>query len=425
MIYTHNTEHCFSKNVERASIDKAKFDAQLETLSTPLQALRDGSNKAAKPLLDIAKRQDDLGEIENIAKDVQARFSHAVVAGAGGSGLSGRVLCCLKPVSSTSLHFLETIDPDAINDLLAQLSMADSFFIIVSKSGKTAETLAQFYVLYERLCEAVGKEKAAEHFLVITLPGNNPLRQSAENCGIKTLEHAEDIGGRFSVLTASGLLPAAIAGLDIRAIRSGACSVVDDLNNASSPKDFSPAVGAAIQHGFMEKGRNISVMLPYAERLSGFSSWYRQSWAESLAKEGKGSTPIMAIGTTDQHSQLQLYLDGPKDKLFHIITTNRAGTGQKFTVPDHNDLAYLKGKTTGDIMAAEQKATIETMIGNGCPVRIFSLQQLGEKELGALIMHFTFEILLIAELLCVNPLDQPAVEESKCFARDYLRTGNL
>ena len=170
----------------------------------------------------------------------------------------------------------------------------------------------------------------------------------------------------------------------------------------------------------MTRGQNMSVMLPYCERLSGFSAWYRQSWAESLGKGGKGTTPISAVGTTDQHSQLQLYLDGPKDKFFTMIMHDRAGTGQKIHAPDFSGLEYLHGKTTGDIMAAEQQATLETLVGHGRPVRVIRIGALDEAALGALLMHFTLEIFFMAKLLDVNAFDQPAVEEGKRAARDYL-----
>ena len=164
----------------------------------------------------------------------------------------------------------------------------------------------------------------------------------------------------------------------------------------------------------------MSVMLPYCERLSGFSAWYRQSWAESLGKGGKGTTAIRAVGTTDQHSQLQLYLGGPSDKFFTLILHERSGTGQKIHAPDLPELAYLQGKTTGDVMEAEQRATLETLIAHARPVRLIRLLQLHEESLGTLLVHFMLEIFFMAKLLDVNAFDQPAVEEGKVRAREYL-----
>lgn len=426
MFYRHHAEYCFEDHLGKSGISKSRIDVLLESLTSPLTALKSRQDKAAAAILNVPARTQDIAAIAPLAAQVQKRFRHVIVAGAGGSGLSGKALAALKPAASKpKLHFLETIDPDAIGALLAQCDAEETCVIVVSKSGATAETLAHFYVLLEHVKNKTGTSKVAEHFIVITSAGANPLRVAAEQLNIRVLDHDADIGGRFSILTVVGLLPAALAGLDIGKLRRGAGSVVDELGKANSPASCQPALGAALQYAFIEKGRNVSVMLPYSELLSGFSSWYRQSWAESLGKGGKGSTPIRAVGTTDQHSQLQLYLDGPKDKLFHLITVKRAATGQKIVVPDQKELAYLRGKTTGDIMAAEQKATLETLARNGCPLRLFELEKLAEEEMGALIMHFTLEIIFMAALLKVNPFDQPAVEESKRLTREYLLTGNL
>lgn len=425
MFYRHNPEYCFEDRLGESGVGSARVEALLKALEPSLAALKSRQDKAAGAILDVPERTHDLETILPLAARLKKSFRHVVVAGAGGSGLSGKALAALKPAArDPRLHFLETIDPDAIGALLTLCAAEETCFIAISKSGTTAETLAQFFVLFEHVKNKVG-QKAAEHFVAITSVGDNPLRAAGQERGIFVLDHDADIGGRFSILTGVGLLPAALAGLDVARLRHGAASVVAELDKAATPAGCSPALGAALQYAFIEKGRNLSVMLPYSELLSGFSSWYRQSWAESLGKGGKGSTPIRAVGTTDQHSQLQLYLDGPKDKLFHLVTVKRAGSGQKIPAPDKKELAYLQGKTTGDIMAAEQKATLETLVKHRCPLRLFELNSLAEEEMGALVMHFTLEIIFMAALLGVNPFDQPAVEEGKRLAREYLLTGKL
>ena len=425
MAFEHSITHCFNERIA-AGPGCDRLDALTASLDPALARLTARANASATPILDMALRHDDLAEIEALAGDIRARFSHVVVAGAGGSGLSGRTLVSSGPVSlSPRLHFLETIDPHALDDIVAQLPLKDTAFLFISKSGSTVETLGQFYVFSSLLKTQLGAAALAKHCFVITMQTASPLRESAEEAGMRLIAFDAHIGGRFSVFTAVGLLPAAIAGMDIRALRAGAGSIVRQLESAKHAADFAPAVGAALQYAFIERGRNISVMLPYSERLAGFSGWYRQSWAESLGKNGKGSTPIRAVGTTDQHSQLQLYLDGPKDKLFHLITLNRRGTGHRIDAPGRDDVRYIAGKTTGDIMAAEQKATLETLVKNGCPVRQFTLGVLDAHTLGALLMHFTLEIICMAELLGLNAFDQPAVEEGKMLAREYLLTGNL
>lgn len=418
MPYRQLLEHCFIKGVP---VNTNALQAQLDHLAPAFTAVRERRLAQATPLLDLPFRQADLAPLEELAEVLRSRFRHVVVAGTGGSGLSGKMLLGLKPfLQSPAFYFLDNIDPEPMDALLAQLDIEHSCFLIISKSGSTAETLSQFYVLLEHVLQVKGKQGARERFVVITMPGDSPMRRTAQAHSLLVLDHEPDIGGRFSALTKVGLLAAAIGGLDIRALRRGAQAVVEQVDHASQAHECPPALGAALQHAFLLQHYPITVMLPYCERLNMFSAWYRQCWAESLGKAGKGSTPIRAVGTTDQHSQLQLYLDGPKDKLFHMILLERAGLGRPIPAPADADVAYLRGKTLGDIMQAEQEATLETLIRNGCPVRVFRLHQLAEEQLGALLMHFTLEIIFMSFLLDVNPFDQPAVEEGKQLAREAL-----
>lgn len=426
MLYKQLADHCFNTNNPKFGVAKSAVDAHCKKLAPAIAALLKRENKQAAPLLDLPSRVADIPDIEKIAAEWRKKFTHIVVAGSGGSGLSGRALLRLKLMSTKpAFHFLENIDPHLMEDLLAHADLTKTGFLIISKSGTTVETLSQYHVLRERVEKTLGKKAVGENFIMITEPGDNPLRRSAADYGMRTFDHPSDIGGRFAILTVVGLLPAAIAGLDIKALRRGAQSVIAAMKSAPSPSGFAPALGAALQYAFIEKHIPMTVMLPYSEKLAGFSSWYRQNWAESLGKNGKGSTPIRAVGSTDQHSQLQLYLDGPRDKFFHMIMLERAGTGPRIEVPVKADLAYLIGKHMGDVMAAQQKATFETLVQHHCPVRLFTLPALTEEHLGALLMHFMVEIILTAHLLDVNPFDQPAVEHSKKLAREYLLTGNL
>lgn len=424
MVFSHNAEYCFDEKLKGAGLSRAPVNAELQKLTGTLAALQNGTRPDAKPLLDIAYREDDIAALTAHAQSIRNHSSHVVIAGAGGSSLGGKIMAAFAHLHHTPrLHFLDNIDPDAIDQVLGAIDAGQTHFIVISKSGSTVETLGHFHVLIDHAQKFLNDNEMAQRFTVITMPGDNPMRKTAGAHGMQLLDHPADIGGRFSALSMVGLLPAAIAGLDIAALRKGARGVVDALKNAASPADCPGAPGAAIQYCFMGKGRNISVMLPYSERLSGFSSWYRQSWAESLGKSGRGSTPIRAVGTTDQHSQLQLYLDGPKDKLFHLVTLKRKGTGHTLHLPQDGEFAYLNGRTTGDIMEAQQKATLETFIRGGCPVRHLEIDRLDEETLGALLMYFTLEIIFMAELLQVNPFDQPAVEESKELSRRYMQEG--
>ena len=413
--YQHITTHCLNERNQEAV---ASISASLEAVQ---QALANRSDKAAAPILNICSETADIAAIETLAGKIRTQFKHVIICGAGGSGLSAKVLTNLMlGFHAPAIHILDNIDPDAMDALLRNCPPEDTCVIAISKSGSTAETLSQFYVFLHHFKQALGAA-IADHFIVITIPRPSPLRAAAMEYKLHLIDHAEDIGGRFSIFTAVGLLPAAIAGLNIASFRKGAASVAATLSQGEHPS----RLGAALQYHHMQQGKSISVMLPYCERLSGFSSWYRQSWAESLGKSGKGTTPIRAVGTTDQHSQLQLYLDGPKDKFFNLILHKRAGIGQAIHAPDMAELDYLQGKTTGDIMAAEQKATLETLVQKGCPVRLMLLEKLDEEILGALLMHFMLEIMFMAKLFQVNAFDQPAVEEGKVLAREYLLSGRL
>lgn len=412
--YTHIPDHCLSeKNQRQVSI----FCDTLEFYEADLAACRDPH---ATPILTLCEHEDDLAEIEALAAQLRSRFTHVIICGSGGSGLSGRVLTNLRlyPESPT-IYTIDNIDPSAIEAVLQRCPLKQTLVIIISKSGSTAETLSQFYALLSHFKETLGSE-IREHFIAITMRGESPLRQTASEHQMRILDHPADIGGRFSLFTIVGLLPAALIGLDIRALRRGALATIRKLGRET----MHPArLGAALQYDAMQRGHSMSVMLPYCERLTGFSAWYRQSWSESLGKDGKGTTPITAVGTTDQHSQLQLYLAGPNDKFFTLILHKRKGTGQKINAPAMDGLEYLQGKTTGDIMEAEQKATLETLVSRGRLVRVIQMEQLDEESLGSLIMHFMLEIFFMSKLLGVNAFDQPAVEEGKQRARDYLLGG--
>ena len=171
-----------------------------------------------------------------------------------------------------------------------------------------------------------------------------------------------------------------------------------------------------------ERGLANTVLMPYCDRLDAFALWYRQLWAESLGKDGAGTTPIRALGPVDQHSQLQLYLDGPRDKMFTLVTLDCAGDGPRIdaALADDPALQYLGGRTMGDLLDAEQRATAESLARRGRPARRFHLDRLDETTLGALLMHFMLETIIAADLLGVDAFDQPAVEQGKVLAREYL-----
>jgi glucose-6-phosphate isomerase len=330
--------------------------------------------------------------------------------------------------SGPRVHFIDNLDGDTYAALLAKLPLTSTRFVAISKSGGTGETLMQTTAALAAVADAGLSARIPELFLGLTEPAKsgirNGLRALLGEYGVAMLEHDAGVGGRFSVLTNVGLLPAAILGLDIKAIRAGAGAALEPVLAGRSPGDVPSAVGAALAAALAET-KPITVMMAYTDRLERFTRWYVQLWAESLGKQGKGTTPIAALGPVDQHSQLQLYNAGPRDKLFTIVTVGAAGRGPRIPA----DLARLAGepdfagKTMGDLVAAQGRATTETLAKNSCPVRTIHLDRLDERSLGELLMHFMLETIIAAHLLGVDPFDQPAVEEGKVLAKRYLAEG--
>ncbi len=225
------------------------------------------------------------------------------------------------------------------------------------------------------------------------------------------------------MLTTVGMLPAALFGLDMEAFRQGAAAVIEPILAGAEPAAIAPAVGAAISIALQrERGANLTVLMAYADRLDRFIAWHCQLWAESLGKQGHGTTPVRALGPVDQHSQLQLYLDGPRDKMFTVFRTATAGQGPRAMAAFTKGTGFesLGERSIGDLADAEARATIDTMARNGRPVRSFMVPQLDERALGALFMHFMLETIIAGKMIGVDPFNQPAVEEGKILAHKYL-----
>jgi glucose-6-phosphate isomerase len=299
--------------------------------------------------------------------------------------------------------------------------------VAISKSGGTAETLTQLLATIDWFTAHFGEAAVHDHILAVTEPRDNVLRRLATRHRVPTLDHDPKVGGRFSVLSLVGLIPAIIAGLDVDKIREGAADVLDETLAARDPANSAPAIGAALSIALSrEHGLNTTVLMPYVDRLGYFGLWYRQLWAESLGKRGNGTTPIRAMGTVDQHSQVQLYLDGPADKMFTVVLTGTQGQGARIdahAIGPEQELGYLSGRTIGDLMEAEARATIEAIARNGRPVRVLDVPKIDECSMGALLMHYMLETIIAAQLLGVDAFDQPAVEQGKVLTREFL--GNM
>ena len=415
MTYRQEIAGCLAESCQRG-LTAAELDDALRRTEPALSSVAKMHGDGSLPLLRLPARRDDIAQLKPLAAEF-ARFQDVIVLGTGGSSLGGQTLVALAPPGGPRIHFMDNVDPHSFAQLFDTLNPRRTGLVAISKSGGTAETLVQFFA-----CTAWLDKRAAARTIVVTEPKPNPLRALAAARKLRTLDHDPNIGGRYSVLSNVGLLPAMIAGLDVGALRRGAREVLDATLAAKRPRDAAPAVGAAIAVALNERHDvTTTVIMPYVDRLAHFGLWFRQLWAESLGKDGKGTTPVRAMGTVDQHSQLQLYLDGPADKMFSFVMLAQAGKGPRMPakLPDPS-LGYLAGKRMGDLFDAEQRATAQTLIRNGRPTRIFSLERLDAKSLGALLMHYMLETIIAAGLWGVNAFDQPAVEQGKVLARQYL-----
>ncbi|MDP2331270.1 MAG: glucose-6-phosphate isomerase [Reyranella sp.] len=426
MFYSHSIDDALDTSVGAKGLSRASLDRAMVELRPALDKIRHWRDSNELPLLKLPARRDDLAALKPHAERY-ARFEHVVVMGSGGSSLSGKTLVALKdrgfgPLAGRpKLWFMDNVDPATFSALIERLPLDRTGFIAISKSGGTPETIAAFLTLTAALEAKAGRPALASNVLAITEAADNPMRRLATGMGCTIIEHDPRIGGRYSSLSLVGMLPAMIAGLDCAAVREGAASVLDPVLAANDATGIAPALGAALSVGLArEKGINITVLMPYVDRLNTFAFWYRQIWAESLGKDGNGTTPAVALGTVDQHSQVQLYLGGPADKLFTFLIQDSAGQGQVLQPGPDEALDYLAGRTMGDLLQAEADATAATTVKAGRPTRVIRVAEVDERTIGALMMHFILETIFAAHLWKIDAFDQPAVEDAKVLTRQYL-----
>lgn len=364
-------------------------------------------------IIDIVFNEDDLKEFEKLAQKI-SQYKKVLVLGVGGSSLGGKTLTSLK--FQNKLQFLESIDPATVHNTLNETDLRNTFFLVISKSGETIETICQTLVLLDKLHE----EKItglAKRFLFITESKQNSIAKIASEIGAEIFPHPQEIGGRYSCFSVVGLLPALLCGTNIAKIRLGARKILAHFLEGENNEILK---SCEIQLELYRQGFNSNVVMPYIDNLKNFTDWYRQLWAESLGKNHFGSTPINSMGTVDQHSQLQLYLDGPKNKFFTFFT--QRNHPQNFYIKDQKNCPTLfGGKKLSEIVDVEQATTIEVLNQQKLPIRIFEIDQLDEEVLGGLMMQMFLEVILIAEYKGIQAFDQPAVELRKNLARKILQ----
>jgi glucose-6-phosphate isomerase len=428
--YHQDLSGCMAGRVGQAGLTDAGFQAALQRAAQARDQVITLYNDHALPLLHLPRHEADMAASQDVAAFLKDAATDIVFLGTGGSSLGAQALVQLagyrvpgcEAALGARLHFFDNLDAATMSMALETLPLKTTKILIVSKSGGTPETMVQ------ALCVLVALEehglKPADHCAALTEPGDpaaNPLLKLAKQHGLRLLDHDPKVGGRFSVLSNVGLVPALVAGLDPMAVRAGAGEVMQAVLAEAAA---APVEGAAACVALQETaGMTVSVMMPYADRLRLFSAWYAQLWAESLGKQGLGSQPVAAAGPVDQHSQMQLFIDGPQGRLVNLVSPATAGTGPRLpsSLADDPKLSYLAGRCVGDVTSCQQTAAAEVLVRNGRPVRVFALDRIDEFSTGALMMHFMLETIMSGFMMQVDPFDQPAVEQGKVLTRDYLQ----
>ena len=365
---------------------------------------------AVQPLVSFAGDAVAMHTMLQHGQQLQQLSTRLVVIGTGGASLGAQAFCRLAE-RPRSVLFLENCDPATL-DMFFRFDRAATSWCIISKSGETVETLAAALALVSHYD---GDAALKERVRVITAVPTSSLGKLAAQQGWPVISHPADLGGRFSVFSVVGMLPTAFAGLNVEWIVATAQTTMKQLLAASDEKLLPHAAWLAANAA--EKPMHL--LMAYADRLRPATQWFKQLWAESLGKEDKGSTPVTAIGAIDQHSQLQLYLDGPRDKLVTLWLPQVVGAG--VTLPDVkiDSLAYFAGHTMGDVMQATSEATATTLAKSGVPLRV-ARGALTPESLASWFVRQMLEVLLVSMMLEVDPYSQPAVEEGKILTRTAL-----
>ena len=370
-----------------------------------------------------------LDEITALAERVRARFNTILIIGIGGSDLGTRAVHralnhqFYNLRQTPRLFFIgDTTDPIALQEVLDLVEWRDTAVIMVSKSGNTAEQMSTFLYVREQLKQAIG-EGFAGHIIAITDPEKGAVRELVNQEGYASLPIPPTVGGRFSVFTAVGLFPLALVGIDISRLLEGARYQMENQKEDSLQY-------AALQHAAFMNGQPIHVLMPYVYGLREIGFWFRQLWAESLGKADAlngsvihtGPTPIAALGPTDQHSQVQLYREGPNDKTFTFLSVAREAydLAVPHEVPNVESLQYLKGLSFQSILRAELEGTEASLQEVGRSTCRITLDSLDAWNVGALLLFFELATAYAGCLFNVNPYDQPGVERGKEITRDRL-----
>jgi glucose-6-phosphate isomerase len=419
--------------ISPGGIDPAGWEAsakQFDIAKRNFDELRAG---ASVGFVDLPSDKTLLAQVEQFASSARGRYDDVVILGIGGSALGPIALrTSLRPSGWNllddkarggypRLHVLDNVDPETIAALLGRLRLERTLFIVTSKSGGTAETMAQFLIVHDRLSRE--KLEIARHLVFVTDPKQGALRPLAERLKVPALDIPANIGGRFSVLSAVGTLPAALIGIDVKALLSGAVEMAKRCETAELTKN--PAGVYAMLQWLADTRltKKTVVFMPYSDPLRDFAAWFVQLWAESLGKQrpdgtSVGSTPLAALGATDQHAQVQLFMEGPADKTVTFVAVDQRATD--VTIPtafqDVKELGYLGGHSLGELIDIEQRATAGALAKRGRPNMTIHLERVDASQVGQLMMLLELATAYAGQLYGIDAFNQPGVELGKQFA---------
>ncbi len=439
-----NDKFCFEPHVARGGLglpenDDQKWEFPAGQLLKALERRR--TEKKDLGFLDLPDSTATASKCIDFMKHAREHgLDTLLVLGIGGSSLGGRMLqdalapatvpgsLLTRPEGAMRVFFADSLDPATFGALLSAIDPAKTCVNVISKSGSTAETLAQFLICRERWEKAVGA-KWHHYFVFTTDPEKGPLRKIAADEKIRAFEVPANVGGRFSVLSAVGLLPAAAMGIDLDDLLHGA-QRTRDLCLTNDPAS-NPALRFALMHlRLRERGLTETLVWTYVDRLRSLGLWFAQLWAESLGKRQhahqttyrQGFTPVLSVGAADQHSQLQLYLESAPRRLAVILGERKHEEDHRIPsyFSEFSEIGYLAGHTLGELLNTEKAATAISLAQNGTPVLQISMDSISARVIGDLVMVFEAATLLAGEGMGLDALDQPAVEQGKQYAMGTL-----
>ncbi|MFP4661720.1 MAG: glucose-6-phosphate isomerase [Halanaerobiales bacterium] len=386
------------------------------------------------------KQEEIINDIVNLAEEYKGKCDNFVVLGIGGSALGNIALQTAlndpyynyKEDSRDDyprLFVPDNVDPVRFQSLLDMLDLKKTVFNVISKSGGTAETMSQYLIARQAVAEEVGEEKLKDHFIATTSQDSGYLIEIARREGYKTFHIPENVGGRFSVMTPVGLISAAFCGIDIEELLAGA-AYMDEICDTDQIWNNPAYLNGVLQYMAYDNGKPLSVMMPYVHSLKDVADWYRQLWAESLGKEidregntiNVGPTPIKALGATDQHSQVQLYMEGPFDKVITFLEVEDYGA--EVEIPklydDIQGVSYLGGHTLNELIKTEKNATELALTERGRLNETFILPEVNEFTMGQLLYVLELQTALVGELFNIDAFNQPGVELGKHYTYGVL-----